>query len=203
MTEFLFGKTLLPSSVCHQVVVCCVRGNNINDLVFVKENSIELVAIGKEGELQSIGQHFTFGTLKNVVVCKSEHAQKDLLLLTGNSGCITAIQWNPLVRKKGQLCFEVLDFVRIGRVGLDRTQAGHLVKCLSVTNSKFSFTNLLATTSLEGSIVVIPIWWNEQQTEVFLKSKTVHFVDTTMKIWDIQWFDENTDSVKLSLLGYR
>ncbi|KAL2923936.1 hypothetical protein RDABS01_015427, partial [Bienertia sinuspersici] len=62
------AKCVLPSSVVLQVVHGHIRSPTSDDIVFAKETSLELVAIGEDGVVQSICEQPVFGVIKDLAI---------------------------------------------------------------------------------------------------------------------------------------
>ena len=124
-----YAKSVLKSSVVTHVVTGKLRDERIEDVVFVKENTLELLSVSTDGELTSICETSLFGVVNDCKLLpyhddfpylRQAHPSlrnKDLLVFVSNSGKLS------FVGVKDNR-FELISEHQISIPGFDRRQLG-------------------------------------------------------------------------------
>lgn len=125
------AKCVLPSSVVLQVVHGHIRSPSSNDIVFGKETSLELVAIGDDGVVQSICEQPVFGVIKDMAILpwnkkfrpqNSQVLGKDLLVIISDSGKLSFLTFSNEMHR-----FFPVTHVQLSKPGNSRHDIGRML----------------------------------------------------------------------------
>uniref|UniRef100_K3ZQ29 DNA damage-binding protein 1 n=1 Tax=Setaria italica TaxID=4555 RepID=K3ZQ29_SETIT len=129
-THYLAKRVLRGSAVLH-VAEGCFRSPDSADVVLAKETSLELVAVGDDGVLQSICEQDMFGIVKDIGVLQwhSRHIglipqieHKDLLVVLSDSGKLSLLYFCPEMHR-----FFAIANIELSKPGNLRHQLGRVL----------------------------------------------------------------------------
>ncbi|CAL1370815.1 unnamed protein product [Linum trigynum] len=157
------AKCVIPGSALLHVVSAHFRSPSSSDIVFGKATSIELVAVGEDGVLQSICEQPVFGTIKDLapVPWSSQfHARttlmqgKDLLAVVSDSGKLSFLTFcNEMHR------FFPLTHIQLSNPGNSRHQLGRMLAvhrsgCFVATTAYEDRVALFSLSTSGGSDII-------------------------------------------------
>lgn len=152
-THYIAKRVLRGSAVLH-VAEGCFRSPDSADVVLAKETSLELVAVGDDGVLQSICEQDIFGIIKDIGVLQwhSRHNGlipqiecKDLLVVLSDSGKLSLLYF----------CSEMHRFFAIANIELSKpgNLRHHLGRILAIDRE----SNFVAVSSYEDKFALIHV----------------------------------------------
>ncbi|TKW31048.1 hypothetical protein SEVIR_2G079300v4 [Setaria viridis] len=161
-THYLAKRVLRGSAVLH-VAEGCFRSPDSADVVLAKETSLELVAVGDDGVLQSICEQDMFGIVKDIGVLQwhSRHIglipqieHKDLLVVLSDSGKLSLLYFCPEMHR-----FFAIANIELSKPGNLRHQLGRVLAidressfvAVSAYEDKFALIQVSVCQSLHGS----------------------------------------------------
>ncbi|RLN36473.1 splicing factor 3B subunit 3 isoform X1 [Panicum miliaceum] len=161
-THYLAKRVLRGSAVLH-VAEGCFRSPDSADVVLAKETSLELVAVGDDGVLQSICEQDMFGIVKDIGVLQwhSRHIglipqieHKDLLVVLSDSGKLSLLYFCPEMHR-----FFAIANIELSKPGNLRHQLGRVLAidressfvAVSAYEDKFALIHISVCQSSHGS----------------------------------------------------
>ncbi|XP_015898900.3 uncharacterized protein LOC107432303 isoform X1 [Ziziphus jujuba] len=189
------AKCVLRGSVVLQVVYGHIRSPSSLDVVFGKENSIELVIIGEDGIVQSVSEQPVFGTIKDLAILpwndkfRSRNPQmlgKDLLIVISDSGKLSFLSFSNEMHR-----FFPVTQVQLSNPGNSRNQLGRM---LAVDSSgcfiaASAYENRLAMFSVSVSagsdIIDKKIMYPSENEADVITARSVHKNSISGTIWSM------------------